>query len=125
VHGFAAPIGGRFGAPHGAVCAALLPAVMRVNLDALRARAAGSPVLARFDGLARLLTGDPNAPADAGVAWLDRLRADLAIPRLADYGISADDAGDLAAAASRASSMRGNCIVLEQAELFRVVDLAL
>ena len=28
VHGFAAPIGGMFPAPHGAVCAALLPHVM-------------------------------------------------------------------------------------------------
>ncbi|MFN8096106.1 MAG: iron-containing alcohol dehydrogenase [Vicinamibacteria bacterium] len=31
VHGFAAPVGGLFAAPHGAACAALLPAVMRVN----------------------------------------------------------------------------------------------
>src|SRR6185503_19212740 len=38
VHGFAAPIGGMFAAPHGAVCAALLPHVMVANLRALRER---------------------------------------------------------------------------------------
>ena len=43
VHGFAAPIGGMFDAPHGAVCAALLPAVLRVNARALAARAARQP----------------------------------------------------------------------------------
>ncbi len=38
IHGFAAPIGGMFPAPHGAVCAALLPHGMTANLHALRAR---------------------------------------------------------------------------------------
>ena len=38
VHGFAAPLGGMFDAPHGAVCAALLGPVVRVNVAALRAR---------------------------------------------------------------------------------------
>ena len=42
VHGFAAPAGGMLGAPHGAICAALLPHVLAVNLRALRARAPGS-----------------------------------------------------------------------------------
>ena len=39
VHGFAAAIGGRFDAPHGAVCAALLPGVVRANVAALATRA--------------------------------------------------------------------------------------
>ena len=39
VHGFAASIGGAFAAPHGAVCAALLPHVMEANLRAMRFRA--------------------------------------------------------------------------------------
>ena len=49
VHGFAAPIGGMFPAPHGAVCAALLPHVMEVNIRALRARAPDSEALRRYD----------------------------------------------------------------------------
>jgi alcohol dehydrogenase class IV len=38
VHGFAGPIGGMFPAPHGAVCARLLPPVMAINVRALRER---------------------------------------------------------------------------------------
>ena len=43
VHGCAAPIGGMFPAPHGAVCAALLPHVMRGNLRALGREPPGAP----------------------------------------------------------------------------------
>src|SRR5512135_311783 len=44
VHGFAAPAGGMFSAPHGAVCAALLPRVMEANVRALETRSPASPV---------------------------------------------------------------------------------
>ena len=60
VHGFAGPIGGMFPAPHGAVCAALLPHVMEANLRALRLRQPDSPALARYEAVARLLTGQPQ-----------------------------------------------------------------
>src|SRR5207248_1645017 len=80
VHGFAGPIGGMFPAPHGAVCAALLPHVVEANLRALRARQPDSEILRRFDEVARLLTGDAGANADRGVEWLTKLISDLQIP---------------------------------------------
>ncbi len=40
-HGFAGVVGGSFPAPHGAVCAALLPHVMSMNFRALSARQPG------------------------------------------------------------------------------------
>ncbi len=55
VHGFAAPIGGMFSAPHGAICAALLPQVMEANLIALHERAPHTEALRRYDNIARLL----------------------------------------------------------------------
>jgi alcohol dehydrogenase class IV len=125
VHGFAAPIGGRYAAPHGTVCAALLPAVLQVNLRALEQRQPGAPAVERFARLARLLTADPGADARAAVAWTDALRLDLDIPRLRHYGMAAAHFPALAEAAARASSMRGNPIALTSDELHDVLDRAL
>ena len=61
VHGFAAPVGGMFDAPHGAVCAALLAAGMRQNIAALRARSPQSEALLRYARIARALTNDTRA----------------------------------------------------------------
>ena len=57
VHGFASPIGGMFPAPHGAICAALLPRVMEINTRALRERMPDGEALRRYDRVATLLTG--------------------------------------------------------------------
>jgi alcohol dehydrogenase class IV len=48
VHGFAGPLGGMYSAPHGVVCARLLPFVMEANVKALERRDATSPSLAQF-----------------------------------------------------------------------------
>ena len=92
VHGFAAPIGGMFDAPHGAVCAALLPAGMRANIAALRERAPQSSALERYREIARMLTKDPEAIPEDGAEWVRNLTMQLAIPSLAAYGIRAKDA---------------------------------
>jgi SoxY-related AACIE arm protein len=84
VHGFAAPLGGMFPAPHGAVCAALLPHAMGVNVRAILARAPEK--LARYDEVARLLTGKPQAIAPDGVAWIANLCQKLEIPPLVENG---------------------------------------
>src|SRR5208283_1454120 len=69
VHGFAAPVGGMFPAPHGAICAAVLPHAMDVNVRALRQRAPGSGALRRYEEVARILTDNPHASAEDGVRW--------------------------------------------------------
>src|ERR1700738_5369126 len=56
VHGFAGPIGGMFPAPHGAVCAALLPHVMAANVKALREREPKSSALNQYYRVASLVT---------------------------------------------------------------------
>jgi len=125
VHGFAAPIGGMFPAPHGAVCAALVAPVTRANLAALRGRRPDSPSLARYTEAARLLTGDAEATADDGAAWLARLVADLRIPGLAAHGVTPADLPTIAAKAAQASSMKGNPINLEPDELSAILAAAL
>jgi alcohol dehydrogenase class IV len=116
VHGFAAPLGGMWKAPHGAVCAALLPAVMRANIAALAARDPQSPVLGRYRELNGLLAAGGNA-----VVWTTELAKALGIPKLAALGIRSDDVPLLVEKAKVASSMRGNPIVLTDEELTTIV----
>jgi alcohol dehydrogenase class IV len=114
-----------FSAPHGAVCAALLPQVLAVNRDAMRAREPQHPALARLDDVARLLTGTPTATADDGIRWLEALVADLEIPGLRTWGLSEADLGPAVDQAARSSSMKGNPIGLTPEELTRAVVAAL
>lgn len=117
VHGLAGPMGGMFPAPHGAVCAALLPHVMAANLRALRERQPASETLARYDEVARLLTRTRCASADDGVAWVRALVRDLRIPSLAAYGVGPTHVADVVEKAAHASSMKANPIVLTTDEL--------
>jgi alcohol dehydrogenase class IV len=127
VHGFAAPAGGMFGAPHGAVCAALLPHVLDVNLRALRERAPAHPALPRYRELAALLTGAPAADVspDDGVTFVAALTRDLRVPGLATHGMQAADIASLVDKAKQASSMKGNPLPLTDAELTEIAERAL
>jgi alcohol dehydrogenase class IV len=125
VHGFAGPIGGMFPAPHGAVCAALLPHVTAVNLRALQQRQPDSELLTRFEDLGRLLTEKPTATAEDGVRWLESLVRDLQIPGLGSYGITPAHADELVQKATAASSMKGNPLPLTADELKQALLAAL
>ena len=125
VHGFAAPVGGMFPAPHGAVCAALLPHGMLVNIRALKRDSSRGEAYERYETVARILTGRADAAAEDGAAWVGELCRDLDIPSLRSYGVCESDVGVLVEKASKASSMKGNPIVLSPDELSEVITLAL
>jgi alcohol dehydrogenase class IV len=128
VHGFAAPLGGMFDAPHGAVCAALLPAVLRVNARALAARAPdgpNAPALARLAEVAALVTGRAEATIADGVAWVAALARALEIPGLATYGLTLARVPELVGKARAASSMKGNPIALTDDELAEIATSSL
>lgn len=125
VHGLAAPLGGRLKAPHGAVCARLLPLVMRSNIDALRRLDGSHPLLERYTTIARVVTCDAQADAEAGVNWVAALVRGLGVPGFSDYGMTADDVEEIALQGARASSMRGNPVVLTDAELRAILRAAL
>ena len=125
VHGFAGPIGGSFPAPHGSVCAALLPHVMAANIHALRQRAPGSEALRRYEEVARLLTGKAGATADDGVQWVRELAGDLQIKPLGSFGVHDEDVADLVAKAANTSSMKANPIPLTPEELADTLRRAL
>jgi alcohol dehydrogenase class IV len=125
VHGLAAPIGGMFRAPHGAVCAVLLPHVMAANLRALRSTPGAADVLERAHEVGRLLLGEADADADAAVEWLRRTVQELRVPRLHDHGVRAADLPAVAEQARHSSSMKGNPVELPASELVAILGAAL
>ena len=124
-HGLVGPIGGRFTAAHGAVCAALLPHVMAANLRALRDRQPTSETLRRYEQVARLLTGNASAVAETGVQWVRKLVQDLQIPPLGHYGIQREHVAELVEKAAQASSMKANPIALTGDELADILQRAI
>ena len=124
-HGFAGPMGGMFPAPHGAVCASLLPHVMAINVRALQERSPESEALRRYDEIARILTGNERATADDGVAWVRELCQALAVPSLTSYGVTEQDFPLLIEKASVSSSMKGNPIKLTADEMWEILSRAL
>lgn len=120
VHGLAGPAGGMLDAPHGALCAALLPAALEVNLRALRARAPGHPAVERFAHVAAWLTGRPAATAEEGIAWIAALVRDLGVPGLGRLGLAEGDVPALVERARRASSMKANPVALTDAEIAEI-----
>lgn len=124
-HGFAGPVGGMFPAPHGAVCAAFLPHVMAVNVAALTARQPDSPALARYDEIARILTGQAAATAADGIAWVQALCRDLRVPPLRAYGITPAHFPVLVEKTAVASSTKANPVILTSEELGELLIRAL
>ncbi len=125
VHGFASPIGGMFPAPHGAVCARLLPAVIEVNVRALREREPSNAALKRYDEVAQWLIGNSKATAFDAAQWLRELSAALKIQSFAAYGMGEDDVPAVVQKAAVASSMQANPIKLTESELDGILRSAL
>jgi alcohol dehydrogenase class IV len=121
-HGFAGPIGGMFPAPHGAICAVLLPPVMAANIRALRSREPAAQSLRRYDEIAVLLTGNPSAKADEGVEWVRKLVTEFQIPKLGKYGVKVEHVNEIVEKAMRASSMKANPLPLERDELAKILQ---
>jgi alcohol dehydrogenase class IV len=124
VHGCAAVLGGVLQAPHGVLCARLLPPMMEANVRALERRAPGAPTLAKYAEIGCLLTGHDTGMA-AAITWAHAACQDLAIPRLSACGLTSDMIPAVVAEAQRASSTKGNPIALTDEELAAALGEAL
>ena len=125
VHGFAGPLGGMLNAPHGAICAKLLPLVMDANLKALESRHAGHAAIERYDEIAQLLTGIELASAWDGVQWVSALVGELNIPPLSAHGMTEAHIPEAAQKTLNASSYKGNPIALSEGELTGILERAI
>jgi alcohol dehydrogenase class IV len=121
VHGFASVLGGMYTIPHGVICARLLPCVMSVNLSALEVRMPESPVRRRYEEVAKILTGDPEAGTTDGIVWLQKLCTHLGVSPLANYNIPSDEIEEIIAKTAKASSTKANPIQLTPEELKNIL----
>ncbi len=125
VHGLAGVIGGTADVPHGVACAALLAPVIEANVRALRSGQATADILARYAESAQLLTGDPAASIEDGLAWIRETLTLLAVPGLAAFGLGRGQAEAVAAKAMTSSSMQGNPVALSHDDLEAILLEAL
>ena len=125
VHGLAGVIGGIADVPHGMACAALLAPVIDANVHALRSGPGGHAALDRYAQAARLLTSDPAATTEDGLAWIGQTLTLLAVPGLATFGIRPQHADEIAAKALTSSSMQGNPVALSHGDLTAILQRAL
>ncbi|MFH1038273.1 MAG: iron-containing alcohol dehydrogenase [PVC group bacterium] len=124
-HAFAGPLGGMFQAPHGVICARLLPFVIEANIRALQERDPSSPAIARYREIAVIITGNRSATEADGAAWVRKLCRELEIPPLSRLGIERDDIPSVVEKAKKSSSMKGNPVELSDEELTEILQRAL
>lgn len=126
VHGIAGPFGGMFpDSPHGAICAALLPASLEVNHHALKERSTHHPTLQKIDELAEMICNKPNASFQNALDWIFETVDKLNIPNLGAYGVTSDYLPALIDKAKNASSMKGNPIELTDSEIETLIRKAI
>ncbi len=124
VHGFAGPIGGMFNAPHGVICASLLPYVMKYNAHVLAVSGDMADLEDRFREIAVLLTGDADASIEEGVKWLIDLARATKIPKLREIGINQLDFDRIIEKSKVSSSMQKNPVTLEESVLMDILQEA-
>jgi len=120
VHGFAGVLGGMFPAPHGAICAILLPSVMEANIATLTAQ--DHPTRHKFTQLAQTILDRPDSTGL--VEWVRGLVQAFDIPLLSAYGVTEADFDEIINQSLHASSMKGNPVPLERATLYQILAQA-
>jgi alcohol dehydrogenase class IV len=113
-------LGGIFDAPHGAICATLLPYGMQANLDHLRSEDDSSDskeFIERYRDVACCLTGRSDAEPEDGVRFVRELAAELGVATLGRFGMGPEHADEVVEKAQRASSMKRNPVELSAEEL--------
>ena len=123
VHGLAAPLGGMFPCPHGAVCARLLVPAWKANAAALER--ADQSVRERFLDASRLLSGRSDATISDGLEVLEALSQAAMAPPLSRWGMTESDIPAVREAGMRASSMKGNPVELAPEEIDAILREAL
>jgi alcohol dehydrogenase class IV len=122
VHGLAGVIGGRTGAPHGEICAALLPHVLAYDLKAIPQN---HPAKQRLDQvLCWIGAAFDVSPERAPIVLKEQVHG-LGIRSIRGLGLKRADIMDIARSARGASSSRTNPMPLEDVDYEAIVRSAI
>ncbi|MEN8833651.1 iron-containing alcohol dehydrogenase [Pacificibacter sp.] len=122
IHGFAGVIGGQTNAPHGEICGTLLPAVLESHLKKAKK---DTDIHKRISWVRRQIgTHFAMGRQSCGIAELRKWSATLGLRSLQGLGLSCDDYDEVANAAAKASSMKGNPFPLTHMDLLEILRAA-
>jgi alcohol dehydrogenase class IV len=124
VHGFAGPMGGMIGAPHGVVCGILLPYIIKANIKALQERKPSSEVFKKYEKVAKIVAKNDKAKPKDLIQWTDELYEKLNMPHLSEVDLKEEQIEELISKAKLSNSMQGNPIVLNDKELRGIIKNA-
>jgi alcohol dehydrogenase len=124
VHGLASPLGAFYPIPHGVVCGTLVASATRINIYSMLAREPNNEALAKYLHVAEILCQkrfiDPQTAFNTLINLLTDWTNELALPRLAHYGLQ-ESGFDKVIANCRGSSMKTNPIVLKDEEIRQIL----
>jgi len=121
VHGFASAIGGFFPVPHGVICGSLLAPSTHLTIDKLLDSDPEYPALRKYARAGEMISGlkeiSVTEACDLLVETIDRWTGILGIPRLSQFGISANDIDRIV----RETGNKNNPVKLNDSELRQVL----
>ena len=123
VHGFSGTLGGLLHAPHGAICAALLPHCVKMNVKLLETRVmdenpqSAKEGLRRYEEVANACLGKDDATVAELVKWIEDLVSFCGVPKLSTFGMKDEDVSESVSKSMQSSSMKGNPVALTVEEL--------
>lgn len=117
VHGIAGPLGGISGAPHGAICGALLPAGIATNQEHVETPAQKARVEHVLGWIAGAFDTTPEHALDVLKQWI----SDNGLSGLASLGVTDEQVPAAADAAASSSSMKANPVALSRATVEKVI----
>jgi alcohol dehydrogenase class IV len=121
VHGIAGPLGGLCGAPHGAICGALLPAGITANRD----NVTEAEHSARIDRVIGWIADAFETSTDQALQHFRQWIIQSGLPGLASIGVTEEHIVSASQAAVSSSSMKANPVVLSTATIENIMRQSL
>ena len=122
VHGFASPFFARDPVPHGVICARLLPAVIKANVQQLRRE---NKSVERYVAIGKIAANREHVTDEFAIAslveWITESLQLFSIPTLSSFGFTESHAQQIIPKAKKAGSMKFNPVVLPDEVLLDIL----